>query len=203
MQYWEDAYPSKICCLSEIQLSWDLIFLVAEFCHPKCKILVPFAVLLKFWRWDPQSVFEQALQVVLMLSKVWGALKEAHLLPWQHLSKVWDALKLLAIVGSPEFDVTLWPTLIWGFSGDSVVKESTSQCRRGRFDPRVRKIAWSRKWLPTRVFLPGESHGQRSLADYSPWGRKQSQTWLSTHAPPLVWRTRRNAGINISCLTLE
>jgi len=31
-----------------------------------------------------------------------------------------------------------------------------------------------REWLPTLVFLPGESHGQRSLAGYSPWGRKES-----------------------------
>ena len=29
-------------------------------------------------------------------------------------------------------------------------------------------------WLPTPVFLPGKSHGQRSLAGYSPWGRKES-----------------------------
>ena len=32
---------------------------------------------------------------------------------------------------------------------------------------------WSRKWQPTSVILPGESHGQRSLADYSPWSRKE------------------------------
>ena len=37
---------------------------------------------------------------------------------------------------------------------------------------------WRRKWKPTLVFLPGESHGQRSLAGYCPWGRK-SQTRLS------------------------
>ena len=41
-------------------------------------------------------------------------------------------------------------------------------------DPWVRKITWRRKWQPTPVFLPGESHGQRSLAGYSPWGRKES-----------------------------
>ena len=29
---------------------------------------------------------------------------------------------------------------------------------------------------PTPVFLPGESHGQRSLVGYSPWGRKESDT---------------------------
>ena len=33
------------------------------------------------------------------------------------------------------------------------------QCRRPRFDPWVRKIAWRRKWQPTPVVLPGESHG--------------------------------------------
>jgi len=42
--------------------------------------------------------------------------------------------------------------------------------QRPRFNPRVRKIAWSRKWLPTPVFLPGEFHGQRSLTGYSSWG---------------------------------
>ena len=36
------------------------------------------------------------------------------------------------------------------------------------FDPWVRKISWRRAWQPTPVFLPGESHGYRSLAGYSP-----------------------------------
>ena len=40
-------------------------------------------------------------------------------------------------------------------------------------DPWVRKIPWRRAWLPTPVFLPGESHGQRSLEGYSPWGCKR------------------------------
>ena len=44
------------------------------------------------------------------------------------------------------------------------------------FDPWVGKIPWRRAWQPTPVFLPGESHGQRSLAGYSPWGRKESDT---------------------------
>ena len=39
-------------------------------------------------------------------------------------------------------------------------------------DPWVRKILWRRKWQPTPVFLPGEFHGQRSLAGYSSWGRR-------------------------------
>ena len=35
------------------------------------------------------------------------------------------------------------------------------------FDPCIRKIPWRREWLPIPVFLPGEFHGQRSLAGYS------------------------------------
>ena len=36
--------------------------------------------------------------------------------------------------------------------------------------------SWSDLWQPTPVFLPGESYGQRSLAGYSPWGHKDSDT---------------------------
>ena len=37
-------------------------------------------------------------------------------------------------------------------------------------------MPWKREWLPTAVFLPGESHGQRSLVVYNPWGHKESDT---------------------------
>ena len=43
---------------------------------------------------------------------------------------------------------------------------------RYRFDSLVRKIPWRRVWQPTPLFLPGESHGQRSLEGYSLWGHK-------------------------------
>ena len=61
-----------------------------------------------------------------------------------------------------------------GASGE----EPTCQCRRhkrGGFDPWVRKISWRREWLPILALLPGESHGQRSLADDSPW---LTQRWV-------------------------
>ena len=48
------------------------------------------------------------------------------------------------------------------------------------FDPWVGKIPWRRKWQPTPVFLLGESYGQRSLAGYSPWGCKESDTPRAT-----------------------
>ena len=45
----------------------------------------------------------------------------------------------------------------------------------GREDP------WSRKWQPAPVFLSGKSHGQRSLASYSPWGCKESAATEHKH----------------------
>ena len=48
------------------------------------------------------------------------------------------------------------------------------RCRRPGFSLWFGKIPWRRHWLPTPVFLPGEFHGQRSLAGYSSWGHKES-----------------------------
>ena len=45
--------------------------------------------------------------------------------------------------------------------------------KRPGFDPWVVKIPWRRKWHPTPVSLPGKFHGQRSLDDCSPWGRRR------------------------------
>ena len=56
-----------------------------------------------------------------------------------------------------------------GISG----KGSACQCRRSKrcgFDLWVGKIPWRRAWQPTPVVLPGKSHGQRILAEHSPWG---------------------------------
>ena len=58
------------------------------------------------------------------------------------------------------------------FPGGTVIKKSTCQwrrCKRCRFEPLVGKIPCSTKWQPAPIFLPGESHGQRSLVGYSPW----------------------------------
>ena len=51
----------------------------------------------------------------------------------------------------------------------------------------VRKIPWRRKWQPTPVFLPGKSHGQRSLVGYSPWYCKMMDTTKHTHTQDHVW----------------
>ena len=48
-----------------------------------------------------------------------------------------------------------------------MVKNLSLQCRRPGFNVWVRKMPWRWEWLPTPVFLPGEFHGQRSLAGYT------------------------------------
>ena len=62
-------------------------------------------------------------------------------------------------------------------------KESACQCRRYRrcgFNPWVKKILWSREWHLTPIVLPVESHGQKSMVGYSPWGHKESD--MTEHA---------------------
>ena len=64
-------------------------------------------------------------------------------------------------------------------------KISACQCRRCRrcgLDPWVGRFPWRRKRQPTPGFLPGGSHGQRSLGGYSPWGCEGLDTteWLNT-----------------------
>ena len=66
---------------------------------------------------------------------------------------------------------------MWIVPGGTSGKEPACQCRKHksyRFDPWVRKMPWRRAWEPTPVFLPGESHGQKSLAGYSPQGLRES-----------------------------
>ena len=73
-----------------------------------------------------------------------------------------------------------------GFWGDTSSKEPTWQCRRHkrhRFNPWVGKIPWWQAWQPAMVLFPGESLGQRRLADYCPWGHKESDTTTNTTIP--------------------
>ena len=57
-----------------------------------------------------------------------------------------------------------------------VQRLNLSACNAGDLGliPGLGSFPWRRKWKPTPVFLPGESHGQRSLVGYSPRGRKES-----------------------------
>ena len=65
--------------------------------------------------------------------------------------------------------------LPWWLTG----KESICQCRRHRFSSWVRKVFLRRKWQPTPVFLPGKSHGQRSLGGLQSMELQKIWTLLS------------------------
>ena len=65
------------------------------------------------------------------------------------------------------------------FPGGTSGKEPSCQCRRHKetgVQFLSQKDPWRRPWQPAPVFLPGESHGQRNLVGYSPWGHKDSNT---------------------------
>ena len=84
---------------------------------------------------------------------------------WSTQSKVWHYRLPYTYIGSPQISFGK------EFSCNAGGLGSTSGL--GRFP-------WRRKWQPTPVFLPGESHEQRSLAGYCPWGCK-SWTQLSNY----------------------
>ena len=65
-----------------------------------------------------------------------------------------------------------------GFPGGSVTGKESAAIQETQFSSCLRKSPWRRRCQPTPVFLPGKSPGQRSLAGYSPLGRK-SRTQLS------------------------
>ena len=87
-----------------------------------------------------------------------------------------ETLKILeANIGTTLFDISHIKIFLdlspKGFPVDASGKEPACQSRRCkglRFDPWVKKISWRRAWQSIPVFLPRESHGQRSLVGYSP-----------------------------------
>ena len=105
-----------------------------------------------------------------------------------------------------------------GFPGGACGKKPACQCRRRKrcgFDPWVGKIPWRRAWQPTPVFLPGESHGQRSLVSYKSIELWKSQIWLrrlsmqahmSSHRvityleDQLSWKVRKESQSNLTGL---
>ena len=64
---------------------------------------------------------------------------------------------------------TLWNKITLKFQVHSAIIGH----KRREFNPWVGKIPWRRAWQPPPVFLPGESHGQRSLEGFSPQGHKE------------------------------
>ena len=71
--------------------------------------------------------------------------------------------------------------VLLGFPGGSVVKNLPNCAGNERSIPGS-EDPWSRKWQPSPVFLPGESHGQMSLVYCSPWDHKESEKYWSDWA---------------------
>ena len=104
-----------------------------------------------------------------------------------HLS----CLHVLAIVNSAAMNIGIGVSFSLGFPSSGIVESyvrvwasqvalvvknlpvNAGRHERHRFDPCIRKIPWRWAWQPTPVFLPGKSHGQRSLAGFSPLGHKE------------------------------
>ena len=94
-------------------------------------------------------------------------LTDYKLLPLPLTWEFWSYAKLLPW-GS---QISVFAYFLEGFPGDTSGKVPACQCRRCKrcgFNPWVGKIPWRRAQQPTPIFLPGESHGQRTLAGYGP-----------------------------------
>ena len=114
----------------------------------------------------------------------------------QGLSRTWRQLKW--------HSKHSWLLLIHSFRvslmlpGDASDKEPTCQCRRSKrcgFDPYIRKIPWRRAWQPTLGILPVKSHGQSSLASFSPWGRKGLDTTEATACTGSNWSLTHSTSV--------
>ena len=84
------------------------------------------------------------------------------------------------------------PNVFLGVCSGTSDKEPTGQsrrCKRRWFNPCFWKIPWRRACQPTLVLLPGKSHGQKSLAGYSSWGRKESD-WKDLAHQNVVFNCR-------------
>ena len=109
-----------------------------------------------------------------------GSRAQGHSWAIASITQCHHVLHILAPPGLSEF-ASRWPqcspfgslqsSTIRGFPGGASGKEPACQsrrCKRRGFHPWVGKIPWRRAWQPTPVFLPGKSHGQRSLGGYDP-----------------------------------
>ena len=94
--------------------------------------------------------------------------------PYRHVPRNAFQLPINIIFG------TLTNSLIclgsWASQVALVIKNPPGNAGDVGFYPWVGKIPWRRKWQPTPGFLPGASHGRRSLVGSSPWGHTESNT---------------------------
>jgi len=137
----------------------------------------------RLWCWEGLGAVEEGDD------RGWDGWMASPTLTDMNLSRLWESVMDREAWNAAVHGVTKsWTRLSgWtepnsspkGFPGNASGKEPACQCRRHKrcgFDPWVGKIPRRRECQPIPVFLPGESHGWRSLVCYSPWHRRELDT---------------------------
>ena len=125
--------------------------------------------------------------IMVALNLSWWDTEHFELVPWwlcgasQRIPFSARVLKLTKLYLHGMTAALIWADLLWKSPLVAQMVKICLQCGRPGFNPWVRKVPWRREWQPTPVFLPGEFHGERSLAGYSLWGSQKNQTRFSNY----------------------
>ena len=155
-------------------LEWAAIFFSRGYSQPRDRTRVSYIADRRFTVWATREANSGSMQLLLQKGRFRGELKSKIL--------IYLAPFILWAIGhfpktplAPNTDISVFPRWLSG-------KESTWKCRRHwrcRFDPWIGKIPWRKKWQLTPVFLPGKSHGQRSLPGGCVHKGLGTNEWLS------------------------
>ena len=150
-----------------------------------CEVMGPDAMILVFWKLNYKPAF---------LNGCKKSQKKNTIL--QHVKMTGNSVLCVYKWG---FIGTQPPSSVWVSLVAQMVKNLPTGGRPG-FHLCVRKVLWRRKWLPTPVFLPGKSHGQRSLGDISSYmsipGERLGWRFLLSHlAAAINWKVFCRPGL--------
>ena len=174
------AFYLQFCCCYLFQvLSLTVQYILGKFLSRKQHILI--SLLSTHLRWfisltlvSPEFLTVSHISCSSFSDSFTGEMilpSEHH--PWLSFFTMWHVLKLLCSLAWLELHTLMVSTrLPWWLSS----KESTCQCRRCWFSLWVGKIPWRRNGYSLQYCCLGKSHRQRSLADYSLWGCKESDS---------------------------